>query len=178
MKLKLDRKAVSYNISVVLMVALAISITGLAVGMMTKYWRAQSQIFQLDLTESRILVNKNTGHGKIALVLKNTGTTTARIWKISIQTDSEELIAFFNAPQVFLSDNTDGTFAPSSPKVMLEGGELIIVSGQSASLSFPNTGTWDANSYFTAGKQYLVLAYPSTGGHVVSLPLVAESFGG
>jgi hypothetical protein len=178
MKLRIDCKAFTYNVSVVLMVALAISITGLAVGMMTKQWRAQSQIFQLDLAESRILVNQNSGHGKITLVIKNIGTTTAKVWKFSIGTDSDDLIVYFNNPIVFLSDNTGGTISISSSKVVLQGGELIVASGQSASITFPNSGTWDGKSYFTAGKQYLILAYPSTGEHVVSQPLVVESFGG
>lgn len=177
--MRINRKAVSYNVSVVLMIALAISVSGAAVAMMNKHWHAQSQIFQLDLSESRILVNKNTGHGRMVLVIKNTGTTTARIWKIAIQANSEEVVAYFNAPNVFLSDNTLGVFAPSSPKVVLEAGELIIASGQSVSLTFPpNSGTWDVTSYFAAGQQYITLVYPSSGGHVVSHPLIAESFGG
>lgn len=178
--MRFNRKAVSYNVSVVLMVALAISVSGAAVAIMNKHWHAQSQIFQLDLSESRMLVNEKATpkRGKMVLVIKNTGTTTAKIYKITIQTDGGEVVAYFNAPNVFLDDNTLGVFAPSSSKVMLEGGELIIASGQSASLTFPNDGTWDVSSYFTAGRQYITLVHPSVGGHIVSHLLIAESFGG
>ncbi len=181
MKLWLNRKAFTYNVSVVMMVALTISITSLALGIMTKQWRAQSQIFQLDLAESRILVNQNTGHGKITLVAKNVGTTTVKIWKFSIGTEGSDLIVFFNSantPNAFLSDNTGGTFNASNLKSVLQGGEITITSGGSCLITFPSSGTWNAASYFTAGKQYLVLAYPSTGEHVTSQPIVVESWGG
>lgn len=184
MRLKIDCKGISYTITVVLMLALTISIAGAAIVMMNKQWRANSQIFQLDLSESRILVNSNSGHGQITLLIKNTGTTMAKVWQFSIGTDGNDLIVLINTalqpplPTIFLSDTTGGTFSPSNSKVMLLGGEMIVVSGQSALITFPSTGTWNGASYFTAGKQYLVLAYPSTGEHVVSQSIVAESFGG
>ncbi len=160
------------------MVALSISVTGLVVGLLARQWSTQSQTFQLDLAESRILVNQNNGHGKVVLVVKNTGLTMTRVGKLSIGTDSNNLIVSFLATNVLLSDNTGGTFAPSNSKVVLQGGEMVIVSAQSASITFPASGTWTAASYFTVGKRYLILAYPATGGYVASQPIVAESWSG
>ena len=173
-----SRKAVSYSIGVVLMVALAISVIALAIATSQKWWRGQSQFSQMDTSDSRVYMDQN-GNCKLTIAVRNSGTTVLKIARIAIETKlGSQLWVVFNAdaPTVQLTDRTPGELVSSNPqRAYIQGQELFVESGQTASLTFPSSGEWDGSKYFEIGKRYMCTVY--AGGEVTLFSISVEATG-
>jgi len=171
-----SRKAVSYSIGVVLMVALAISVIVLAIATSQKWWKGQSQFSQMDTSDSRVYMDQK-GNCKLTIAVRNSGTTVLKIARIAIETKlpGSQLWVVFNAPTVQLTDGTLGELVSSNPqRAYLQGQELFVESAQTASLNFLISAE-KGSKYFEIGKRYMCTVY--AGGEVTLFSISVEATG-
>lgn len=172
----LSERAVSQVIAALLLTTLAISVAALAVVLMQKQWKVGSERFSLDMSESRIVVNSKTGQGSITIVIKNTGTTTAKLEMIKIGENVLQ-VWFLGTATLIYGDASpiSGVMKGSISKVQVTEEGLIIPSGQSATVKFDSVS--NLKGYLSVGEQYNGFVVPTTGGQVVTFKILVEPTG-
>jgi len=171
-----SKRAISNITAVLLLTTLAITVAAFGIMYMQKQWQVGSERFNLDMSESRIVVNTKTGSGSISLVINNTGTTTAQLELTKIGQNILQ-VWFLGSATLIYGDATPitGSMKGSTTKVVISQGGLVIPSGQSATIKFNSIG--NLKGYISVGEQYDGVVIPTTGGQAVAFKILVESTG-
>jgi len=162
---------------IILAVSLGMAVTYAA--MMMGWFGGASAIVRVDTTDTRVILDPNTGYTKFQLVIRNLGTATLKITNIQLDTDSGGAFIVFEQPMKFhiKKDTTtyiasNGSIYGSSSSVTVTAdGVLIIPPGQTATLY---TGISDGRPHWSINKGYRATIFYEGG--VMIIKYVVENY--
>jgi len=177
LKLLKSKKAISPLIATVLLVGLTIVTGVLVYGMVTDWFRGASNIEAIDASKTMAYQDQLSGKGKLIIILKNTGTSALRLYRIAISCKIEPATITFDGtgsvPQISNTTVvlTGALYGSSSSVAIITSGSakiLIIPPGQTATIEFSFDGTANKKmiDLFDVGGSYRATIYsaPGTGG--------------
>jgi flagellin-like protein len=174
LRLLKSRRAISPLIATVLLLGLTIVTGVLVIGMTTDWFRGASNIEAVDTSKTMAYMDQSTGKGKLIIVLKNTGTSPLRLYRIAISCKIDPATITFdgigNVPQVSNSTvvATGSLYGSSTSVAIITSGStkiLIIPSGQTATIEFSFTGGTNSKmtDLFNVGGSYRAMIYSASG---------------
>ncbi len=173
MKLLKSKKAISPLIATVLLLGLTIVTGVLVIGMVTNWFRGASNIEAIDASKTMVYLDQTYGKGKILMILKNTGTSTLRLYRIGISCKIDPSYIAFTASGAQITNGTTvtGLIYGSSGSVttVLSGSQynLFIPPGQTATIEL--TYTSGMTALFDVGNSYRATIYSAaTAGGITS----------
>ncbi|GEM_PF-1109795 len=145
---------------IVSLIILAVSL-GMAVtyaSIMMGWFGGASTIVKIDTTDTKVILNPNSGYTKFQLVIRNLGTATIKVKQVKIDLEGGSGTITFAKPLTFKLSTDGGDIIPSgeiyvssTSVTVSDDGTLIIPPGQAATLYADIT---DGKTYWSIGKSY------------------------
>lgn len=185
-----SRKAISPLIATILLLGLTIVTGVLVIGLVTGWFRGASNIESIDASKTLVYLDQSTGKGKLLMILKNTGTSTLRLYRIGISCKIDPATITFtgsNGAQIsnttVIVTGTNNVYGSSGSVTTIASGSqyhLIIPPGQTATIELTFIGplgtTSDMTRLFDVGGSYRATIYSAaTAGGITSFTFNVES---